>query len=267
MIYKVLKYRKSYEMIKLWLPQDRSYTVQSKLLSKYGLQNYIAGTGYNFRYQKAGRAVIEDVQKAISKMDIHPNEIYTGQQVHSANITYVDGENGEAFVFGKTFKETDGLITDQPNVAFLIKFADCTPVVLFDPVAQVLASVHSGWRGTTQRISLNAVDMMVNDFKCKKENILAYLGPSIDIDHYEVGSEVYDAFETFGNRDQFFSPKGKKYQLSMLDANLDILKNAGIRSENIEIEKASTFTDPRLHSARAEGLDYQLNGIITMMKP
>ncbi|MFL2118674.1 peptidoglycan editing factor PgeF [Marinilactibacillus psychrotolerans] len=241
--------------------------MQSKLLSEHGLKNYIAGTDYNFRYQKAGRSVKEDVQKVLSKMTIHPKEIYTGQQVHSANIAYVNRENGDAFVFGKTFKETDGLITDQPNVALLIKFADCTPVVLFDPVAQVLASVHSGWRGTTQRISLKAIDKMVNDFKCKKENILVYLGPSIDIDHYEVGSEVYDAFETFENRDQFFRPIGKKYQLSMLDANLDILKGAGIRSENIEIEKASTFTDPRLHSARAEGPDYCLNGMLTMMKP
>ncbi|MFL2094869.1 peptidoglycan editing factor PgeF [Marinilactibacillus psychrotolerans] len=241
--------------------------MQSKLLSEHGLKNYIAGTDYNFRYQKAGRSVKEDVQKVLSKMTIHPKEIYTGQQVHSANIAYVNGEYGDAFVFGKTFKETDGLITDQPNVALLIKFADCTPVVLFDPVAQVLASVHSGWRGTTQRISLKAIDKMVNDFKCKKENILVYLGPSIDIDHYEVGSEVYDAFETFENRDQFFRPIGKKYQLSMLDANLDILKGAGIRSENIEIEKASTFTDPRLHSARAEGPDYRLNGMLTMMKP
>lgn len=241
--------------------------MQSKLLSEHGLKNYIAGTDYNFRYQKAGRSVKEDVQKVLSKMTIHPKEIYTGQQVHSANIAYVNGEYGDAFVFGKTFKETDGLITDQPNVALLIKFADCTPVVLFDPVAQVLASVHSGWRGTTQRISLKAIDKMVNDFKCKKENILVYLGPSIDIDHYEVGSEVYDAFEIFENRDQFFRPIGKKYQLSMLDANLDILKGAGIRSENIEIEKASTFTDPRLHSARAEGPDYRLNGMLTMMKP
>lgn len=241
--------------------------MQSKLLSEHGLKNYIAGTDYNFRYQKAGRSVKEDVQKVLSKMTIHPKEIYTGQQVHSANIAYVNGENGDAFVFGKTFKETDGLIIDQPNVALLIKFADCTPVVLFDPVAQVLASVHSGWRGTTQRISLKAIDKMVNDFKCKKENILVYLGPSIDIDHYEVGSEVYDAFETFENRDQFFRPIGKKYQLSMLDANLDILKGAGICSENIEMEKASTFTDPRLHSARAEGPDYRLNGMLTMMKP
>lgn len=200
--------------------------MQSKLLSEHGLKNYIAGTDYNFRYQKAGRSVKEDVQKVLSKMTIHPKEIYTGQQVHSANIAYVNGEYGDAFVFGKTFKETDGLITDQPNVALLIKFADCTPVVLFDPVAQVLASVHSGWRGTTQRISLKAIDKMVNDFKCKKENILVYLGPSIDIDHYEVGSEVYDAFETFENRDQFFRPIGKKYQLSMLDANLDILKGS-----------------------------------------
>lgn len=240
--------------------------MQSNLLSKYGLQNYIAGTEYNFRYQKAGKTVLNDVERALEVMNIQPGKLYSGQQVHSANIAYVDGNNGEEFVFGRTFKETDGLITNQTNVALLIKFADCTPVVLFDPIERVLASVHSGWRGTTQRISLKAIDKMVNDYNCKRENILAYLGPSIDIDHYEVGPEVYEAFKEFKNRDQFFRPKGVKYQLSMLDANLDILRTAGIQEDNIDIEKASTFTDPRLHSARAEGSEHQLNGIITMMK-
>jgi hypothetical protein len=53
--------------------------------------------------------------------------------------------------------------------------------------------------------------------------------------------------------------------MSMTDANLSILKEAGIKNENIEVERASTFTDKRLHSARGEGASYQLNGLFAMM--
>lgn len=238
----------------------------SLLLSKQGLVNGIAGADFNFRYQRAGNQVVSDVNRLIKSLQIDPIEIYTGQQTHSANIEYVDGNNGEEFVFGQTFKNTDGLITDQPNIGLLIKFADCTPVVLYDPIQKVQASVHSGWRGTVQKISAHAIEKMVKDFGCNRTNILAYLGPSIDQDHYEVGPEVYEAFSSFDTKDHFFKPKGEKYQLSMLDANLEILRETGIKEENIEVERTSTFIEGSLHSARQEGAEYRLNAILTMIR-
>ncbi|WP_244244694.1 polyphenol oxidase family protein [Marinilactibacillus kalidii] len=239
--------------------------MKSILLEKNGLLNRVAGTGYDFRYQRAGQKVVEDVDRLLTTLNIKPIEIYSGQQTHSANVIYVDGGNGEDFAYGKTFENTDGLITDRKDIAFLIKFADCTPVVLYDPVKGVQASVHSGWRGTTKKISLNAIEQMVDQFGCRKENILVYLGPSIGREHYEVGPEVYEAFESFQSRDQFFEPIGEKFLLSMLDANEAILIEAGILPKNIDKEETSTFSDNRLHSARGEGTDYKLNGIITMM--
>ena len=74
---------------------------------------------------------------------------------------------------------------------------------------------------------------MVMDFSCNREDILAYLGPSIDMDNYEVGEEVYRAFRKFENRDSFFKKKDDKYLLSMIDANLDLLLQSGIKKENI----------------------------------
>lgn len=240
--------------------------MHSKLLKEHGLRNRVFGTGYNFRYATVGDAIVTDVNQALKKMNLSPDELYSGQQKHTAHIEYVDGSNGEDFLFGRTFQETDGLITDKRNVALLIKFADCTPVVLFDPVKKVQASVHSGWRGTRQKISLRAIEKMEADFGSRREDILVYLGPSIDQANYEVGPKVYAAFEGFKERDKFFEAKGEKYVLSMLDANLSLIKEAGILSENIEVERASTYKDARLHSARQEGSDYQLNSIITLIK-
>ncbi|SDK03303.1 peptidoglycan editing factor PgeF [Alkalibacterium thalassium] len=240
--------------------------MHSRLLEKYGVITKVAGSDYNFRYQTAGSKVADDMNRLLNEIDSDkPDEIYTGQQVHSANVTYADGSNGDSFVFGKTFKETDGLLTDKKRVGLLIKYADCTPIILYDPVHEILVNVHSGWRGTTQRITTKAIEKMISKYNTDPKTLIAYVGPSIDQDNYEVGPEVYEAFAGFAERDQFFRKTGAKYKMSMTDANLSILKEAGIKNENIEVERASTFTDKRLHSARGEGASYQLNGLFAMM--
>ena len=121
-------------------------------------------------------------------------------------------------------------------------------------------------KGTAKRISEKAIEKMVNDFSCKKENILAYIGPSIDQDNYEVGQDVYDAFKDFKNRDKFFVDYKEKYKLDMIAANLDILLEAGIKKENIEISNISTYNDLKLNSARRQKENYKLNGIISLIK-
>ena len=240
--------------------------MQSKLLRENGLLNKIGGSDYNFRSATAKDSIKTDVERLLSEADMADARTdYTAKQIHGKHVAYADGEMGDEFVVGRHFTNTDGLITDKPGVALLIKYADCTPVVLFDPVKNVHASVHSGWRSTVQKISHVAIDKMVNEFGCQKENILAYLGPSIDQGNYEVGPEVYEVFEGEADRDMFFKPHGEKYLLSMSEANLQLLLKAGIRSENIEVNTASTYTNADLHSARKEGTNYQLNGIVTML--
>ena len=238
----------------------------SKLLKDHGLLNKIGGNDYNFRSATANDSIKDDVERLLTEAGMtDAKTVYTGKQIHGKHVAYADGEMGKTFVIGRHFTDTDGLITDKPGVALLIKYADCTPIALFDPVKKVQAIVHSGWRSTVQKISHEAIDKMVHEFGCDKENILAYLGPSIDQEHYEVGVEVYEAFAGEGDRDKYFKPHGEKYLLSMTDANYHLLLKAGIQPKNIEINRASTYVDDRLHSARKEGKDYQLNGMVTML--
>lgn len=237
----------------------------SELLMKNGLKNLVGGSDYNFRSATVAETFVSDVERLVKEAGIEPEAIYTGKQVHGKTIEYASGTNGEDFSIGRHFEDTDGLITDKPGVALLIKYADCTPIVLFDPVKKVQASVHSGWRGTVQRIGEEAVLKMVNEFGSRKGDILAYVGPSIDQDHYEVGPEVYEAFEGENDRHLYFKEHGEKYLLDMAEANYRLLLKAGLLPENIEVEKAKTYTSDALHSARKEGKEYGLNGILTMM--
>lgn len=237
----------------------------SKLLKDHGLINLIGGSDYNFRSATAGNNFSEDVKRLLTQAEIEPETIYTGKQIHGTRVAYCDGENGEEFTIGRHIEGADGLITDQVNVALLIKFADCTPIVLFDPVNKVQANVHSGWRSTVEKISHKAVKQMVDDFGSNKADILAYVGPSIAQENYEVGPEVYEAFANQADRDLYFEPAGEKYLLDMALANYQLLLEAGISPHNIDVATTSTYTDDRLHSARQEGKSYGLNGIVTMM--
>lgn len=246
--------------------ENKTNIMHSKLLLEHGLINYISGSDYDLSYKKSGDKVKDYVDKILKTMGTETREIYSAIQTHTNIIKYCDGENGQDFIYGKNFDQTDGLITDKKKIALLIKFADCTPIVLYDPIKKVQASLHSGWRGTVKEISANAIEMMQDKFSCKKENILAYLGPSIDVKNYEVGKEVYDKFSNFKNRDSFFKAHGDKYLLSMIDANLDILLRYGILEKNIEISNLSTFDRKDLNSARRDGVNYKLNSIITIME-
>jgi len=237
----------------------------SQLLQEQGLVNLIGGSHYNFRQVTSKDFFAKDIERLLEQSEINPETVYTAKQVHGTNIAYGDGKNGENFIVGRHFKDTDGLITDKKGVALVIKFADCTPVVLYDPVKQVQASIHSGWRGTAAKISHSAIRKMVEEFGSKKENILAYVGPSIDLENYEVGPEVYEAFSDHATRELYFKKASEKYLLDMSLANYQLLIEAEILTHNIDVSTASTFKDHKLHSARQAGENYSLNAIVTSL--
>lgn len=237
----------------------------SHKLQEAGIEHYIAGVGYNFKVATVGPAIADEMKRALIDGQMRPDVLYSGNQTHSATVAYCDGQTGDDYYFGKNFIETDGLLTDKPGVALLVKYADCTPIVLYDPVQKILANLHSGWRGTVQKISAVMVERMVTEFGCRPEDMIAYLGPSIDQANYQVGAEVYEAFKEFPTRDNFFTEDGDRYRLSMLQANRAILLEVGLLDENIELAQESTYIHPELHSSRQEGPAYQLNALIVMM--
>ncbi|MBG9981417.1 peptidoglycan editing factor PgeF [Facklamia sp. DSM 111018] len=241
----------------------------STLLEEKGLQMFLAGIDFGFRATNTSEEEVgREIDRALSEGEFNYNEVYTCNQVHGCRVEYADGISGQDYIVGKTFPETDGLMTDHKGIVLMVKIADCTPVVLFDPQKKVQAIVHSGWRSTVKGISIQALRKMQKQFDCQLQDIFAYVGPSIDQSNYEVGREVYEAFESFEDRDRFFKAgqHSGKYLLSMQQANVSLLKRAGLLNQQIEVSQQSTFTDARLHSARREGNNYQCNGLFTMIR-
>ncbi len=162
-------------------------------------------------------------------------------QVHSGNVNVVKGDEG-------IVPESDALVTGEANVFLVVSIADCTPILLYDPVAKLIAAVHAGWRGTEQLITLNAVRKLIA-LGSKAENIYGFIGASASATNYEVGTEV----ATFFEKDYYTELPNGKCLLDIKKANRDQLLIGGVPLEQIEISPRCTITDFNLHSYRRDG--------------
>ena len=91
---------------------------------------------------------------------------------------------------GGFFPATDALLTDVPNVPLMLCFADCVPIILYDPERRAVGLVHAGWRGTLAGMAASAVAQMAITYGSRPANLRAAIGPAIGPCCYEVGPEV-----------------------------------------------------------------------------
>jgi YfiH family protein len=142
--------------------------------------------------------------------------------VHGAAVARVDEPRG-------VVQGVDALITNQRGVALFATFADCYPIVLWDPAQRAAALVHAGWRGTVARVGPAAVQAMAKEYGSIPANIHAGIGPGICGRCYEVGKEVASRF------DQRFvaDGTGDRFLLDLAAANVAQLEDAGVRTVHV----------------------------------
>ncbi len=158
---------------------------------------------------------------------------------------------------GENLQNVDGIITSKNNVDLVLTFADCTPILLYDPVKKVIANIHSGWRGTVQKIGQKGAKKMIQNYGCDPKNIIACIGPCIGKCHFEVDEDVEKIFEeTFSYlnvNEKIISKKNKKYHIDTTLINRLILQEAGLLSKNIYESNICTVCNSDLiHSYRAD---------------
>lgn len=111
-------------------------------------------------------------------------------QTHSDNVEIVNGKRETGNGILSPYENTDALVTNQPNIALALNFADCVPIIFYDPVKKVIAAAHAGWRGTVAKIGPKTIGKMVEQFSCRPENIIALIGPAIGQCCFEVKEDV-----------------------------------------------------------------------------
>ena len=180
-----------------------------------------------------------------------PARIVSVRQVHGRRATQVVVE----MVGGPDLPDADALVTDEPGVLLLMKFADCVPVVLWDAVRRVVAIAHAGWRGTILGTPAAAVEMMVERYHSSPSDILAGIGPSIGPCCYEVGPEVEKGVsQVFGGAGVIHRNGDGSIHFDLWSANAETLMRAGIPEENVVTAGICTRCNSELYfSHRGSG--------------
>ncbi len=136
--------------------------------------------------------------------------------------------------------QADAILTDRADLTLVMRYADCVPILLADPVRRVVGIVHAGWRGTVLGVAHRAVVQMAACYGSRPEDILAAIGPSIGPDHYEVGQEVVAQVQAaFDEQAEALLPRpGGRVHFDLWAANRWWLEQAGVR--HIEVAEICT---------------------------
>lgn len=189
-----------------------------------------------------------------------PYPVVQSHQVHGVRVAVVDRPD----LMREDLEGVDALVTALPGCAIGVRTADCVPILLYDPQRRVVAAIHSGWKGTVQRISQKTLFLMKQEFGCRPEDIRAALGPAIGPASFQVGEEVVQFFKeqnfplddiwTFrpGHSDV---PMADGHHIDLFKANRWLLEETGVPAACIQVAGIDTYTDPTFFSARNEGLD------------
>ncbi len=170
-----------------------------------------------------------------------PEGLVFSRQVHSDAVRVAE-KNDRRAPYAPIPYEADGLITMEADLPLIIFTADCTPVLLHDPVRGAVGAVHAGWRGTVRDIVGTAVGKMTRAFGCRPADIRAAIGPCISKCCFETGNDVKDALEhVLGDESPRYAVlRGDKYMVDLKGINALLMERAGLKRENIEVSPECT---------------------------
>lgn len=205
--------------------------------------------------------IAENRAQLSTALDIEEEDMYVPYQIHKDKICVID----KAFLSNSDLEKArllhgvDALITDIRGICIGITTADCVPVLIYDPVKNVFAAVHAGWRGTLKSITATTASKMIQQWGCNPRDIRVGIAPSISAAYFEVGDEVYESFYLAGfdmDRISFRKQNTGKFHIDLKEANRLQLIQAGIVSAHIEVTDYCTYRDKDIFfSARRQGVD------------
>ncbi len=202
--------------------------------------------------------VIKNRVRLTTALNFSFHTFTAADQIHGNQIAIITDKNK-----GKgrdsledTIQNTDGLVTNQPDILLTSFYADCVPLFFLDPIKKVVGLAHAGWKGTVLKIATNMVDAMKETFQSNEKDIKVAIGPSIGQCCYEVNDVVIEPLITSMNKipqGAIINKNNGHYDLDLNKINQQILIDAGILPNNIELSSWCTSCNSQLfYSHRKE---------------
>lgn len=239
-------------------------------------------SGINFKMSEKEETLQKSYDKICDVVNFNRNHIVKPHQTHTDRVEIVQGEK-------RDLNEVDGLITNKKNITLCTTSADCTSLLLYDPEKKVIGDVHSGWRGTQQKIGQKAVIKMMEQYQCNPKDIICCICPHIRKCHFEVGEDVaklfFDTFSYMGHIEKIITKSTRleqqkinpittktmemeqKYYIDTAMINYHLLQEVGVQSKNIIDSGICTVCEKEhFHSYRSEKEASGRNGAMIMLK-
>jgi polyphenol oxidase len=171
-------------------------------------------------------------------------------QQHTANILAFGGTDPHP---GSHLPELDGVATTKTEYPLLLHFADCVPVIIYDPEHNALCVMHAGWRGTAGGIVSNGVNLLHERFGSNPADMLAAVGPAIGSCCYQTGMDVADQLaKTVANATPLIRRQDEHAYPDLKAINAMQLLEAGV--EQVDVTNWCTACNPEIfYSHRQSG--------------
>ncbi len=241
--------------------------IQFKKLLEYKdkiVHAYTIGLEKNYRRSQAG----DNYKNLCREIGANFEKLVYSNQLHTDKVEAIE----EIKNFEQEKIEVDGLCSKTKGITLSTINADCILFLFYDPEKNVIANVHSGWKGTLQRIAIKTVKKMIQEYGCEPKNIICCISPSIRKCHFEVESDVKELFEKEFTDLELLSVisetvENKKWNIDTVLINRILLKREGLLEENIiDSNLCSVCNKEQIHSYRVEKEGYGVETAIIGLK-
>lgn len=203
------------------------------------------------------------------ELGIEDKNLFTPIQIHGNQFLLLDQlflekdpAEQESLLNG-----VDAIITNKAGICIGIFTADCVPILLYNEQSHVAAAVHAGWKGTLTQILSEVLEYMSSKLNCHPHHTKAIIGPSISLESFEVGKDVFQLFANSHlpikeisafvpniNGDAHHNGISGKWHIDLWNANVLQLLENDVPLENIQVANLCTYKNSDLlFSARKLG--------------
>lgn len=194
----------------------------------------LASLNLSVRVGDTPENVHENLMRLHAALGLDPAATVDASQAQANSVARVTATER-----GTTIRMVDGLITNVRGIPLMLRFADCVPILLYDPLHQAIALAHAGWRGSVQKVVTNTVNAMCEAFDTSPRDLVACIGPSIGPCCYEVGQDVIERVNTcFPESAELLLRRNGATHLNLWETNAVQLRALGV--EQIDIAAVCT---------------------------
>lgn len=197
-------------------------------------------SGFGTRQLGDGKRHLENIFNFFNN-NVKYSQIVIPEQIHSVNIEEYKIKSKEKLI---KIEDVDGVITKESGVVLTVVTADCCPIVYADKKKGIIGISHQGWRGSVKRMVQKMIDKMI-EAGSNISDIKAAIGPSINDCCYNIDDDRYYQFleEFDGYSKEIFFNRGGHWHLNLMKLNYLLLRDKGIKKENIDFFPFCTKCD------------------------